>query len=111
MQYFASTIPVMREATLLQRSGARKPKRIKVEAPEFVGSLEPGDELWLGMGSTNAAVTVGAHRRGATVHQVSHARALPHVIALRNGSAPGNGRVKIAPDDMWHLAGGEAKAS
>lgn len=107
MQYYASTVPIKREATILKwRGGKYNPTSAKVEAPAFVASLGPRDELWLMMGSTNAAVALGAFRRGTTVHQVSYARALPHILALhnRNGDEEKDARIKISAEDVFHLA-------
>lgn len=103
MRYFASTVPVMREANILVSEGG-DPKEIKIEAPAFVPTLGPNDELWLMMGSTNAAVALGAFRRGAAVHQLSYARALPHVRATRSGTSDENAKVKISAEDVYALA-------
>lgn len=72
-QHWASTIPFMKEATILADRG-KGPKEITIDPLEFVFSLGPDDTLWIMMGSTNAAVVLGAWRKGATVHQLSPVR-------------------------------------
>ena len=103
MRHFASTVPVMREANILIAEEG-DPKEIKVEAPAFVPTLGPDDELWLMMGSTNAAVALGAFRQGVDVHQLSYARALPYVRAARNRTSDEDAKVKISAEDVYALA-------
>ena len=111
MHYFASTIPIMRDTSVLRRNpnSNKDPKTMKLDgAFALISYLEPKDHLWLMMGSTNAAVAVGAFRRGVTVHQLSHSRAMPLVKASRNGNSPDetqNGaKIKISAADVLSVA-------
>lgn len=109
MRYFASYIPLKN-----QEGKTKKPYVIRVDETgetsriplsdplDFVFSLGADDELWLMMGSTNAAVAAGAHRAGVTVHQLSYTRALPFVRERRGKD--GEGRVKISPEDVLFIA-------
>ncbi|MBI2098777.1 MAG: transposase [Candidatus Wildermuthbacteria bacterium] len=99
----------------------RKPRAIGVEdAFELITLLKRGDDLWLRMGSTNAAVALGAFRRGIMVHQISYPRAMAHLgLATSNAvevedddeddeegfnGANGSGKIKIMPEHIYTIA-------
>jgi len=93
MRYVASTMPLMKEATVLEISQNGRPREHKTDTFEFVSSLAPGDELWLMMGSTNAAVAAAAFRRGVDVRQISYVRA----------GGGGAERKRFTPQDVLEL--------
>ena len=70
MRYVATFVPVMKPGTVLVGS-----KQDELDALELVQAIKQDDELWLMMGSTNAAVALGAHLKGASVYQLSYPRA------------------------------------
>lgn len=82
--YVASYVPLIpREDKKIEilswdpDSKKSKPARIKIScAFDLKSLLQPGDHLWLMMGSTNAALALAAFRRGVVVHQLSLPRLL-----------------------------------
>lgn len=76
MQYFAGTVPLVKEASVLYRAGGKRARPLKaMDGFALVLLINEGDELYLMMGSTNTVVALGAMRRGAKVFQLSYARA------------------------------------
>ena len=75
MKYFASFLPLVRESLVLCQDGFKKPSTLKVnDAFSLMEALNPEDELWLMMGSTNATIALAAFRKGVTIHQISFPR-------------------------------------
>lgn len=70
MKYISTFIPVMKKGTVSVDG-----KDVECDALELMQRMGPEDELWLMMGSTNAAVALGAYRKGVKVHQISYPRA------------------------------------
>lgn len=58
MRYFAAYVPIMIEGTFLQvRDNIdEQTKALELDVLGLINLLKPGDELYLMMGSTNAAV-------------------------------------------------------
>jgi len=110
MHYAASTVPIMRENTVLRwdPGSGEEPKSMELDAFGMRVSLQPEDHLWLMMGATNAAVASGLFRQGVIVHQLSNSRAMPVVRASHNGTsekgAANGARIKISAADVFGVA-------
>lgn len=99
MQHFVATyIPISKEGTIVKIGEAGKTINMELDAFGLIDLLKPGDDLWCLMGSTNAAVTAGAFRRGIRVHQLSYQRALA-VLHGQNGKNNGK-KAKISEEDV-----------
>ena len=93
-QYFASYVPIIREAEV-KTSGGKEPEVLELDAFGLMKILKSGDSLWLMMGSTNVVVAFGAFRRGVEVHQISYLRASSKLK-----------KHKLTADDVFALASG-----
>ena len=93
-QYFASYVPIIREAEV-KTSGGKEPEVLELDAFGLMKILKSGDSLWLMMGSTNVVVAFGAFRRGVEVHQISYLRASSKLK-----------KHKLTADDVFALARG-----
>ena len=109
-EYFAGTIPVMRERKILFQEGAGQASELELDALQVIELLKPGDKLWLMMGATNAEVAFRAFNHGVEVHQISYSRALPIVKGLREQTenmeedSGEQRRGKISAQDVQYLA-------
>ncbi|MDP2641569.1 MAG: transposase [Candidatus Yanofskybacteria bacterium] len=78
MHYAASYVPLVQEEAQVLRwdpNSRRKPTSVTVgSAFALKALLEPGDHLWLMMGSTNVIAALSAFRKGVEVHQLSFPR-------------------------------------
>jgi len=106
MQYFASYVPLMTGATVLAVDKKGKIRKIEeVDAFKLKTVMNPGDELWLMMGSTNAVVASAAFRVGVDVRQISYLRAVSALNGGKKTEEPREESVrkhKFSPEDI-HL--------
>lgn len=77
--FYASYVPIVREdktTILFKSTPSGRLRELKVDgALELVSLVTPKDELYLMMGSTNAALALGTFNRGVRVFQLSYVRA------------------------------------
>ncbi len=101
--YAASTVPIKKETKVLRFEEGETPTELALGAFELIAMLKAGDHLWLMMGSTNAAVALGAYRRGVQVHQLSYVRATSQNGSVE-GESPGTQKKKVSHQDVYRLA-------
>lgn len=107
--YFASYVPIMqaKKTVVFVREGYEEARKMELGgALELIQLLHAGDELFLMMGSTNAAVALGAVRRGVSVHQISYARAITF-LAGEEGVEEESGKKRIKSEHVLQIASGK----
>lgn len=104
-QCFAAYIPIVREAKVIMVGSSGREKEQAADVFGAISMLEPGDELFLMMGSTNSSAALAAFQKGVMVHQVPHSRAEPILIQeVREEDGRDNNRTKISSREVRYLA-------